>query len=74
MEKGLKQLHINLVQLYVGRGVVALHMLMEQMQPRLQSVLDVCGYRPHAVEALSVGTVGSCAELLGVHDEMVCMK
>ena len=74
IEKGLKQLRIKLVQLDVGRGLVALHMLMEQMRPRLQSILDMCCSRPHAVEALSVGAAGPCAELLGVPDEMVCMR
>ena len=41
MEKGLQQLGIKLVSLEVGRGLVALHMLVEQMRPRLQAVLDL---------------------------------
>ena len=71
MEKGLQQLHINLVSLGVGRGLVALHMLVEQMRPRLQAILDMSSTRPNAIQALKVGAAGPCAQLLNAKDELV---
>ena len=71
MEKGLQQLHISLMDLEVGRGLVALHLLLDRMRPRLQAVLDMVGARPNAVQALEVGAAGPCAQLLGAADEMV---
>ncbi|KAK7107714.1 hypothetical protein V1264_015588 [Littorina saxatilis] len=70
IKKGLQQLHISLVELGLGRGVVALHLLVEQMRGRLQAVLNMSGVRPNAVEALRVGAAGPSAELLNVPDEM----
>ncbi|XP_070190023.1 E3 ubiquitin-protein ligase rnf213-alpha-like [Littorina saxatilis] len=70
IKKGLQQLHISLAELGLGRGVVALHMLVEQMRGRLQAVLDMSGVRPNAVEALRVGAAGPSAELLNTPDEM----
>ena len=71
MEKGLQQLGIKLVSLEVGRGLVALHMLVEQMRPRLQAILDMANVRPGAAQALRAGSTGSCSELLDTPDEMV---
>ena len=71
MEKGLRQLRINLVSVGVGHGLVTLHTLVEQMQPRLQAILDMAIVRPNAAQALKVGTTGPCAELLNTPDEMV---
>ena len=71
MEKGLQQLRINLVSLEVGRGLVALHMLVEQMRPRLQAILDMANVRHDAIEALKVGAAGPCAQLLNAEDEVV---
>ncbi|XP_070188878.1 E3 ubiquitin-protein ligase rnf213-alpha-like [Littorina saxatilis] len=70
IKKGLQQLHISLAELGLGRGVVALHMLVEQMRGRLQAVLDMSGVRPNAVEALRVGSAGPLAQLLNAPDEM----
>ncbi|XP_076466869.1 E3 ubiquitin-protein ligase rnf213-alpha-like [Babylonia areolata] len=71
VEKGLAQLHISLVHLEVGRGLVALHMLVEQMRPRLQAVMDMATTRPDAVTTLQAeGAGGACRELLGTADEM----
>ena len=71
MEKGLRQLRISLVSLEVGRGLVMLHMLVEQMRPRLQAILDMANVRPGAAQALRAGATGPCSELLNTPDEMV---
>ena len=71
MEKGLRQLRISLVSMGVGHGLVALHMLVEQMRPRLQAILDMANVRHDAIEALRVGAAGPCAQLLNAEDEVV---
>lgn len=50
IESGLRQLGVNLTDLEVGRGLVALHMLLEQMKPRLQTVLDMNDRKQGAVQ------------------------
>ncbi|KAK7494871.1 hypothetical protein BaRGS_00013998, partial [Batillaria attramentaria] len=69
VEKGVQQLGIELVQLEVGRGLVALHMLLDQMRPRLQSILDMAAARPNAIQALVTGS-GAHTQLLATQDEM----
>ncbi|KAL8581506.1 hypothetical protein ACOMHN_042899 [Nucella lapillus] len=71
VEKGLRQLNINLVDLEVGRGMVVLHMLVEKMGSRLQATLDMAAARMDAVAALQAGGAGgACEALLGTPDEM----
>ncbi|KAL8623379.1 hypothetical protein ACOMHN_065913 [Nucella lapillus] len=70
VEKGLNQLHQDLLALGVGRGVVVLHLLLEQLRPRLQAIVDLDATRPLAVQALMAGGSGPCAQLLACQTEV----
>ena len=61
---------MNLTQLEVGRGLVALHLLLDKMKPRLQTILDMNDRRPSSVADL-LGEPGAGARVLAIPDEMV---
>jgi hypothetical protein len=71
--KALQQLQVNLEQLECGRGLVALHLLLDQLRPRLQAVLDMAASRPHALATLKAAAAGAASELLNCQDEMVSL-
>ena len=66
VQKGLLQLKINLRQYEVGPGLVTLHLLIQQMKPRLQTILDMNDRRPAAVSDFQNKDCGSLPQ-----DEMV---
>ena len=60
---------MNLTQLEVGRGLVALHLVLDHIKPRLLSILDMNDRRPSSVADLMKSEAG--ARLLAIPDEMV---
>jgi hypothetical protein len=71
--KGVRQKKAKLPELRLGRGLVYLHLLLDQMRPRLQAVLDMAACRPGAVDAVRLAGTGACAELLSAGDEVVSL-
>jgi hypothetical protein len=67
LEKGLRQNNVNLVSFQLGQGLVYLHLLVDQMRPRLQAILDILSCKPLALQALQ-----NCnAPFVNVQEEMV---
>ena len=63
---------MNLTHMEVGRGLVALHLLLDHMKPRLLTILDMNDRRPSSVADLMKSKAG--VRLLANPDEMVSIS
>ncbi|KAK7488216.1 hypothetical protein BaRGS_00020523, partial [Batillaria attramentaria] len=71
IQKGLRQVQCDLVQLGAGQGLVLLHWLLDEMKPRLQSILDMDDHRPNAVhDMMAMAGQGTATHLLAIENEM----
>lgn len=69
IQKALQQVGVDLTQLEVGRGLVDLHLVLDQIKPRLLTILNMNNSRPSSVADLMKSE--AAARLLAIQDEMV---